>query len=174
VFWNSFLLYSSTFTSTPVSLPTWNVYQMDCWHFDIWITKQLFRIGSYVSSCCMGRDRVLFRGFLVCFPSYACCVDLLCVLACVEVALLVSGVGVRVRRTYIWLFFILSYTDINSFTCTSVPNSSVGINIVFNQLSITYILQFKSIIFYLQGKLLEAQDTVEFDARFSILKITAR
>jgi hypothetical protein len=44
----------------------------------------------------MGRGRVLFRGFLVCFPSYACCVDLLCVLACVEVVF-VSGMKVRVR-----------------------------------------------------------------------------
>jgi hypothetical protein len=58
--------------------------------------KQLFRIVSYVSFCCMRRGRVLFRGFLVCFPSYACCVDLLCVLACVEVEVLVSGVEVRV------------------------------------------------------------------------------
>jgi hypothetical protein len=33
----------------------------------------------------------------LCFPSYACCVDLLCVLACVEVVVLVSGVEVRVR-----------------------------------------------------------------------------
>jgi hypothetical protein len=82
------------FTSTP----TWNVSQMDCWYFDIWITKQLIRIGSYVSSCCMRRGRVLFRGFLVWFPSYACCVDLLCVFACVEVLVLVSGVEVRVRR----------------------------------------------------------------------------
>jgi hypothetical protein len=33
----------------------------------------------------------------VCFPSYACCVDLLCVLACVEVVVLLSGAEVRVR-----------------------------------------------------------------------------
>jgi hypothetical protein len=45
----------------------------------------------------MRRGRVLFRGFLVCFPSYACCVDLLRVLAGVEVEVLVSGAEVRVR-----------------------------------------------------------------------------
>jgi hypothetical protein len=92
VFWNSCLVYSSTFTPTPVSLPTWNVYQVDCSYFDIWITKQLFRNGN-----CMGRGRVLIRGFLVYFPLYAWCVDLLCVLACVERVVLVSGVEVRVR-----------------------------------------------------------------------------
>jgi hypothetical protein len=73
----------------------------------------LLRIGS------MRRGRVLFPGYLrskfvvscpmctsyfssncnfylVSFPSYACCVDLLCVLACVEVVVLVSGVEFRV------------------------------------------------------------------------------
>jgi hypothetical protein len=101
VFRNSCVVLSSTFTSTPVSLLMWNVYQMDCWYFDIWITKQLFQIGSYVSSCCMGCGHALFCGFLVCFPSYACCVDLLCVLACVEVVVLVSGVEVRVRPKHV-------------------------------------------------------------------------
>jgi hypothetical protein len=39
-----------------------------------------------------------FVDFL-CFPLYACCVDLPCVLACVEVEVLVSGVEVRVSLT---------------------------------------------------------------------------
>jgi hypothetical protein len=90
-FWNSCLVYSSTFTSTPVSLPTWNVYQMGCWYFDVWITKQLFRIGSYVSSCCMRCGHVLFRGFLVFSFVGVLCRSTLCFLACAKVVVLVCN-----------------------------------------------------------------------------------
>jgi hypothetical protein len=89
----------------PCHCPRGTSIKWICWYFDIWITKQLFQIGSCVPSCCMGCGCVLFRGFLVFFfSSYACCV-----LACVEIVVLVSGVEAVVEDSH-----LQSYTNLHT------------------------------------------------------------